>query len=326
MKQQGRSIVFISHKLDEVLEIADRITVIRRGKVVETLDRESATKPKIAELMVGKPVLLKVENPLVEPGEKVLEVKNLALADDFGTKRLDGVSFSICKGEIYGIAGVEGNGQSELVRVLSERVHTAEGEIFLNGERFNDWDVRKRREAGISHIPADRHRFGLLLPFPLYSNLVLGRHHREPFVGALQIMKTQTIREFARKVIEQYDIRTPSEAVPANTLSGGNQQKVIIAREMSADPELLLASQPTRGVDIGATEFIYKELVKVKTNGKAVLLISADLDEILSLADRIGVIFKGRIIREFQRSETTKEEVGFFMMGEKHEVEAAEDR
>jgi ABC-type uncharacterized transport system ATPase subunit len=326
MKEQGRSIVFISHKLDEVLEIADRITVIRRGRIVETLDRQNATKPMIAELMVGKPVLLKVDNPKSEPGETVLEVKELSLTDEFGTKRLDRVSFSISKGEIYGIAGVEGNGQTELVQVLSERVHIDEGGLFLNGERFNDWDVRKRREAGIGHIPEDRHRFGLLLPFPLSSNLILGRHHRPPFVGRLQTIKTQTIRDFARKVIQQYDIRTPSETVPASTLSGGNQQKVIVAREMSADPRLLLASQPTRGVDIGATEFIYKELVEAKTNNKAVLLVSADLDEILSLADRIGVIYKGRIIREFERSKTTKEEVGFFMMGEKHEAETAEGR
>ncbi len=326
MKKQGKGIVFISHKLDEVLEIADRITVIRRGKIVKTLDQQEADKPLIAELMVGKPVLLKVDNPESNPGKPVIEVKDLTLTNDQGARVLDAVSFHIDEGEIYGIAGVVGNGQTELVKALFERTALDSGDILFCGEKINSWDIRERREGGISHIPADRHRFGLPLPFPLCVNMILGRHHKPPFVGAFQIIKSSSIRSFARKVIKEYDIRTPSETVPANTLSGGNQQKVIVARELSANPHLLLANQPTRGVDIGATEFIYRQLVKAKTDGKAVLLVSADLDEILSLADRIGVMYKGGIIKEFKRSDASKEDVGFYMMGEKHAEELVESR
>ncbi len=252
MEGQGRGIIFISHKLDEVLAIADRITVIRRGKIIETLPGKEATKAQIAELMVGKPVLLHVDNPEPQPGSPVLKVAGLTLANAQGTKILDGVDFSVHEGEIYGIAGVQGNGQSELVRCIAEKTPQASGDILLDGKSILDFDVRKRRESGISHIPEDRHRFGLLLPFPLDVNMVLGRHHKPPFVGRFQIIDKTAIRDFARQVIEQFDIRTPSEVTPANTLSGGNQQKVIIAREMSADPRLLLANQPTRGVDIGA--------------------------------------------------------------------------
>jgi simple sugar transport system ATP-binding protein len=316
MKVQGRGIIFISHKLDEVLAIADRITVIRRGKIIETLPGEGATKAQIAELMVGKPVLLRVENPESKPERPVLEIRSLVLENEHGTKVLDEIDLTVFGGEIYGIAGVEGNGQSELVSSIAERIPPASGDILLDGQSIIGLDVRKRREAGISHIPEDRHRFGLLLPYPLDVNLVLGRHHKAPFVNRVQIINKAGIREFARDVIGRFDIRAPSESIPANTLSGGNQQKVIIARELSAEPRLLLASQPTRGVDIGATEFIYQQLVKAKTEGRAVLLISADLDEILSLSDRIGVMYKGRIIKEFSRSEAKKEEVGFYMMGE----------
>lgn len=317
MTSQGRGIIFISHKLDEVLAIADRITIIRRGKVIETLEGNRTTKPQIAELMVGKPVILEVENPSIETGKPVLEIRELVMKGELGTHVLDGINLSVREGEIYGIAGVEGNGQSELIRALAERVNLDSGEILLDGKPIGGMDVRKRREAGISHIPEDRHRFGLLLPFPLDVNLVLGRHHLPPFVNRVGIIDKKAIREFAGEVIQRYDIRTPSGTTPANTLSGGNQQKAIIARELSADPRLLLASQPTRGVDVGATEFIYTQLIKAKSEGRAVLLVSADLDEILSLSDRIGVMFEGKIIKEFTRSEATKEAVGFYMMGEK---------
>ncbi len=317
LTEQGKGIIFISHKLDEVLEIADRITVIRRGKVIETLDRQQADKAGIARLMVGKPVVLNVENPPAKPGSEVLSVSDLRLPGDGGKAILDGVAFRICAGEIYGIAGVEGNGQSELVQAIAGRIASLTGSIRLRGEEILSWDVRRRRDGGISHIPEDRHRDGLLLPYSLADNLSLGRHHRPPFVGRLQTIDRKAIRESARNLIRSYDIRTPSELTPANALSGGNQQKAIIARELSADPVLLLASQPTRGVDVGATEFIYRELVQAKERGKAVLLISADLDEVLCLADRIGVMFQGKIIREFDREHADKREVGFYMMGEK---------
>ena len=315
LKAQGKGIIFISHKLDEVLQVADRITVIRRGKVVETMAREGATKARIAELMVGKPVLLKVDNPPAEPGEEVLRVEHVTAQDDRGATVVSDLSLTVRAGEVVGIAGVEGNGQTELVRLIAEKEKLVSGDILLSGESIAAWDVRERREAGIAHIPEDRQRFGLLLPFTLADNMVLGRHHQAPFVGAFQWRNMRAVREFARVAIEEYDIRTPGETTPAHALSGGNQQKLIIAREMSADPRLLLASQPTRGVDIGATEFIYRQIVEAKVQGRAVLLVSADLDEILSLSDRILVMYKGQIVHEVSRSEATIEEIGFYMMG-----------
>jgi len=316
MREQGKGIVFISHKLDEVLEIADRITVIRRGQVVKTLARQEATKPGIAELMVGKPVFLHVEKTPAAPGKLVLEVRDLRQRSERGNLVLDGISLTVRAGEIYGLAGVEGNGQSELVRAIAEQVRLESGDILLEGQSILRWDVRLRRDRGVGHIPEDRHRYGLLLPFSLADNLVLGRHHRRPFVHG-SVVDAKTIRRYAQQSIRDYDIRTPSELTPAHALSGGNQQKVIVAREMRFDPILLLAAQPTRGVDVGATEFIYQQLIAARERGKALLLVSADLDEILSLSDRIGVIFKGKIIREFSQAEATKEQVGLYMTGEK---------
>ncbi len=322
MKAQGRGIIFISHKLDEVLEIADRITVIRQGKVVETMDRAGATKPRIAALMVGKPVLLEVERPVVQPGATVLEVKNLSVKSGRGYNAVDDLSLVVRAGEIYGIAGVEGNGQSELVRAIAEGEEVTAGDILLEGRSILTWSVRQRRESGITHIPEDRQKYGLLLPFSLAQNLALGMHHRAPFVTPLSIVNARAIRSSARNIIDEFDIRTPSEETPANALSGGNQQKAVVAREISANPRLLVASQPTRGVDIGATEFIHRQLVRERSEGKAVLLISADLDELLALSDRIGIIFKGKIIKEFSHDEAVKEEVGLYMTGEKSNVTA----
>ncbi|MEW5814679.1 MAG: ABC transporter ATP-binding protein [Spirochaetota bacterium] len=322
MKKQGKGIIFISHKLDEVLNIADRITVIRRGKVIQTLNIKEATKALIAELMVGKPVLLKVDNPEIEKGDIILDIRDLSFVNERGIQVLSEINISIHGGEIYGIAGVEGNGQMELVQAIASKMNLKSGEILLSGHTIKDLDIRKRREAGLGHIPEDRQKYGLLLSFPLSDNMVLGRHHKSPFVKRFQIINKQEIKKFAREKIEKFDVRTPSEMIPANALSGGNQQKLIVARELSADPKLLVASQPTRGLDIGATEFIYQQLVGAKAAGKAVLLVSADLDEIMSLSDTIGVIYKGKIIKEFKRSETTKEEVGYYMMGEKVHEEA----
>ncbi len=316
MKKQGKGIIFISHKLDEVLAIADRITVIRRGKVVKTLKCEEATKPLIAELMVGKPVFMEVEKKPSSPGKVILRIKNLSRTSERGHKVLTDINLTVREGEIYGIAGVEGNGQSELVQAIAEHVKLESGEILIEEENILDWDVRTRRENGMGHIPEDRHKYGLLLPFTLADNLVLGQHHRPPFVKGFQIVDTPEIRKFARATIQSYDIRVPSELTPANALSGGNQQKAIVAREMRFEPKLLLAAQPTRGVDVGATEFIYKQLTTARDKGKAVLLVSADLDEILTLSDRIGVIFKGKIIKEFTQAEATREEIGLYMTGE----------
>jgi ABC-type uncharacterized transport system ATPase subunit len=317
MKAQGRGIIFISHKLDEVLEIADRITVIRHGKVVETMNREGATKQRIASLMVGKPVLLEVERPPANLGPMVLEVRNLVVRSPRGYDAVDGLSLNVRAGEIYGIAGVEGNGQSELVRAIAESADVASGDILLEGRSVLGDGVRERREDGIAHIPEDRQRYGLLLPFSLAQNLTLGMHHKPPFATRFSTINGKAIRESARKIISTFDIRTPSEETPANALSGGNQQKAVVAREMSANPKLLVASQPTRGVDIGATEFIHRQLIKARSEGKAILLVSADLDELMALSDRIGIIFKGKIIKEISHDQAVKEEVGLFMTGEK---------
>jgi simple sugar transport system ATP-binding protein len=315
LKDQGKGIIFISHKLDEVLNVADRISVLRRGKMVETLPAEGATKSHIAELMVGKPVLLKVDNPPAEPGRPVLELRDLTIRSERGTTLVDKVSLDVRAGEIYGIAGVEGNGQSALLRAIALNDSVESGDILLEGRSVLKDDVRRRRELGMSHIPDDRGRFGLIMPFSIADNITLGRHHLKPFASELQVIRKKDKQAFARQAIDDYDIRTPDEQTPALALSGGNQQKVIIARELSADPVLLLASQPTRGVDVGATEFIYKQIVEAKKQGRAVLLVSADLDEIMSLSDRIGVMYRGRIVREFRAGETSKDEVGYYMMG-----------
>ena len=311
----GKGIIFITHKLDEVLAVADRITVIRQGRVVRTMDRAGVTKPMIAELMVGKPVLMEVDRPPLEAGRTVLEVRDLKMRSARGFAAVDGLSFSVKAGAIYGIAGVEGNGQSELVHAIAEGIGVEGGDILLEGQSVHRWSVRRRREHGIAHIPEDRLKYGLLLPFSIATNLTLGRHDKAPFVTRLQTVNRRAVRESARRIIQQYDIRTPSENTPANALSGGNQQKAVVARELSAEPRLLLASQPTRGVDIGATEFIHRQIMKARTEGKAVLLVSADLDELLALSDRIGVIFKGRIIREFTHENALREEVGLSMTG-----------
>ncbi len=320
MARQGRGIVFISHKLDEVLEIADRITVLRRGRVVRTLRREEASKPLIAELMVGKPVMLTVDKSERTPGPAVLEVRGLTVVDDRGVPTLEGVSLAVHAGEIYGIAGVEGNGQTPLVQAIADRIPVKAGEILLDGRSILGWDVRARREGGIAHVPEDRHRYGLLLPFAIADNSALGRHHAPPFVRGRQWIDRRAIAEHSSRIVADFDVRTPSIATPASALSGGNQQKLILAREITAAPRLLLASQPTRGVDVGATEFIYRQLVRQRDEGRAVLLVSADLDEIMALADRIGVLYKGRLIREFRRGDTTRDEVGFYMMGERRDA------
>ena len=315
LKQQGAGVVFITHKLDEVLSVADRITVLRRGKVVRSMAREGVTKPQIAELMVGKPVLLKADNPLPQSSDTILEVSGLSYTNHAGTQMLKNISFCVQSGEIFGIAGVEGNGQSELVRAISEKTRLDSGRILLAGNDIGGLDVRSRREAGMAHIPEDRQRYGLIMPFSLADNLVLGRHHRAPFVTRGGMIRRAAIREFAVQSIRDYDVRTPSESVPALALSGGNQQKAIIAREMAWQPALLLACQPTRGVDIGATEFIYRRLVEAKMSGKAVLLVSADLDEIMALSDRIGVLYRGELIAVLDTRATTREAVGNYMLG-----------
>ncbi len=317
LKEQGRGIIFISHKLNEVLEIADRITVIRRGRVVGEMPIEEASKEKIAEMMVGKPVVLEVDNPRVEVGEECLVLRDVVFEEN-GVKKLDGISFSVHAGEIYGIAGVEGNGQEELLKIISGEIYPSAGEIHITNKVVNRIPPLGRRKLGVGHIPADRQAQGLFIDMPLYVNAVVGWHWRQEFQKN-GILDYKAMRSTASTIIRNFDVRTPSVEVPASALSGGNQQKFVVGREISFDPTLLLAAYPTRGVDVGATEFIYKQLIDEKIRGKAVLLISADLEEILALSDRIGVLYRGKIIKEFSREEATPEIIGLYMLGVKEE-------
>lgn len=300
LKQNGKSIIFITHKLQEVLEITDRITVMRQGKVTGTLSTKEATKEDIARLMVGRDVVLKVDKTTSKPGKTILSVDNLSAKNDRGLPALRNVSLEVRAGEILGIAGVAGNGQTELAEVITNLRHKTGGEICINGT--------------FSHIPEDRHKRGLILDYSVAENSILGRHHSPSFTskGLLQFEK---ISRFARNLISQYDVRTPDQITPVRALSGGNQQKVIIGREFSKDPDILVISQPTRGVDVGAIEFIHKQIIAKRNEGKAILLISMELDEILSLSDRVAVMYEGQIVATLDAAITNEEELGLLMAG-----------
>ena len=318
LKASGHSIIFISHKLHEVMEIADRISVMRKGKLVHTMPKSEASKEKIAELMVGHPVLLDVPRPNVEPGKVVLEVKNLTVPSDTkGIMAVENVSFHIREGEIYGIAGVEGNGQAELIEAIYGLRQPSEGDIIIHGENIAGKPTHIIREKGVSHIPGDRHKFGVFLPFTLSDNSILGHHREEKFAHWGIFRKFSNISSWAMEIIKKFDVRTPSDKVPMSALSGGNQQKFVVGREISFDHTLMIAAHPTRGVDIGAMEFIYRQLFEEKKQKKAILLVSADLDELLLLADRIGVMYKGKIIKELDNTQrqVTPKEVGYYMLG-----------
>ncbi len=318
LKEQGHSIIFISHKLHEVMEIADRISVMRKGRLVHTMPKSEATKEKIAELMVGHPVLLDVPRPDVTPGDVILEVKDLTVESDTkGVMAVNNVSFHIKAGEIYGIAGVEGNGQAELIEAIYGLRHPKKGQVIIKGEDITGKPTHIIRKKGVSHIPGDRHKFGVFLPFTLADNSILGHHREEKFARYGIFRRFSNISKWAMEIIKKFDVRTPSEKVPMSALSGGNQQKFVVGREISFDHDLMIAAHPTRGVDIGAMEFIYRQLFEEKKQNKAILLVSADLDELLLLSDRIGVMFKGKIIKELDNTnrQVTPKEVGYYMLG-----------
>jgi ABC-type uncharacterized transport system ATPase subunit len=310
----GKTIIFISHKLKEVLAISDRITVMRRGRVVGHLETRDTNEQEIAHLMVGRDVLLRVDRPQARPGPMALQVENLTAISDQGVPALRGVTFELHQGEILGIAGVEGNGQSELVEVLAGTRRSTGGRIMLAGREVSALGARAIRSAGIGHIPEDRRGAGLVLNYSVADNLVLGRQRSLRFSWHGLILRLKAIFDFARRLVTEFDIRTPSPATAARTLSGGNQQKIIVAREMSHQPKVLLAAQPTRGVDIGAIEFIHRRLVAQRDEGAAVLLVSAELDEIRSLSDRIAVIYEGRIV-SIEPADTPEERLGLLMTG-----------
>ena len=312
--KSGKTIIFISHKLKEVLEVSDRITVMRRGKVVGHLVTKETTEQEIARLMVGRDVLLRVEKGPAKPAAVALRVENLRASSDQGVPALRDVSFEIHQGEILGIAGVEGNGQSELVQVLAGTRHPTGGRIFLGPREVTSLNAAGIRSAGIGHIPEDRRGAGLVLNYSVADNLILGRQRSPLFSWDGLILRLKAILAWARRLIKEFDIRTPSSTTPARTLSGGNQQKIIVAREMASRPRVLLAAQPTRGVDIGAIEFIHRRIVAQRDEGAAVLLVSAELDEIRSLSDRIAVLYEGQIV-SIEPGDAPEERLGLLMTG-----------
>jgi general nucleoside transport system ATP-binding protein len=317
MREQGKTVVIITHKLSEVLAISDEVTVMRDGRVVGRLQTKETSAAELARLMVGREVLLRVEKTEPKTGATQLSVRNLSITNKDGAKRLDRVSFEVRQGEILGIAGVEGNGQTELVEALAGLADAAQ----LSGEiKFRDRDItregaRLRRELGIAHIPEDRHRRGLLLEFSLAENSILGVHYRRPVVAypGNIFLDNEAIRRRANELIKGFDVRPANPELPARSLSGGNQQKLIIGREFDLKPKLLLVSQPTRGVDIGAIEFIHRKIVALRDSGCAVLLVSAELEEVTSLSDRLLVIHEGRIVGEVDPKVATIEEIGLLM-------------
>ncbi|HEY8412992.1 MAG TPA: ATP-binding cassette domain-containing protein, partial [Pyrinomonadaceae bacterium] len=317
MREQGKTVIIITHKLSEVLAISDEVTVMRDGKVVGRVQTKDTNAAELARMMVGREVLLRVEKPEPQVGEKAFEVRNLSVLTSTGAKRVNEVSFDVRAGEIVGIAGVEGNGQTELIEALAGLVDPAyiTGEILADGRNLNALGARVRRELGIAHIPEDRHRRGLLLEFSLAENSILGVHYRPPiaaYAGNV-FLDDNAIHKRATEIIEGFDVRPRNAALPARALSGGNQQKLIIGREYHVNPKVLLVSQPTRGVDIGAIEFIHRQLVSLRDHGCAILLVSAELEEVTSLSDRLLIIHEGRIAGEVDPKVATLEEIGLLM-------------
>lgn len=315
MREQGKTVVIITHKLAEVLAISDEVTVMRDGKVVGRVQTSETSAADLARMMVGREVLLRVDKPDAKAGKAQLAVKNLSISRK-GGKSIDDVSFEVRSGEILGIAGVEGNGQTELIEALAGLVNPSQlsGTISFENRNITNEGARVRRELGIAHIPEDRHRRGLLLDFDLAENSILGVHYREPIVGFAGVMLDNVaVRQRANDIIEGFDVRPADADLPARALSGGNQQKLIIGREFKVEPKLLLVSQPTRGVDIGAIEFIHRKLVSLRDAGCAILLVSAELEEVTSLSDRLLIIHDGRIVGEVDPKVATIEEIGLLM-------------
>lgn len=311
---KGKSIIFITHKLKEVMRVADDITVLRLGKVVGSIDPKEATPEILATMMVGRDVNLVVAKQNSVPGEAVLDVKNLFVRDERQNLTVNGVSFDVRKGEVLGVAGVQGNGQTELVYALTGLLPIEDGQVQLAGEPLRHSSPRNILERGVAHIPEDRQRHGLILNFPIHDNMMLCTYYRPPFAKGVNLQE-QTIFSNAEGLVKQFDVRTPSIYVNAGGLSGGNQQKVIVAREFSRPIKLLIASQPTRGLDVGSIEYIHSQIIKKRDEGAGVLLVSSELDEILALSDRIAVMYKGQIMDILDANKVNKEYLGLLMAG-----------
>ena len=312
----GNAVVFISHKLDEVMEICDRMSVMRDGKMIGMVTREETDQRKLANMMVGREVLLQVDKEPAQPKDVQLELKNVTVIDEIKNKPIvDDVSFAVRAGEIVGIAGIEGNGQTELVELIAGLMKADSGEILLEGRDSTAETARFRREEGLSHIPENRYERGLVETYTAAMNVILGDHYKEPFANKLGFLDNKAIEDYAKRLINDYDVRPRSTSVLALAYSGGNAQKLIVARELERNPDVLIAAQPTRGVDIGAIEFIHKQIVRARDMGLAVLLVSADLNEVMSLSDRILVLYEGRIMGELDGATATAEDIGLLMAG-----------
>ena len=318
LREQGKTIVLITHKLREIMEITDEVSVMRRGEMVATVKTPETSPEQLAELMVGRKVLLRVDKKPAAPGKTVLEVENLRVVDEDKVERLRGISLEVKAGEILGIAGVAGNGQSELLEVLggfsagTGNIRINSDEIDLTGKHS---DGQSRRARGIAHVPEDRQHLGLIMEFFAWENMVFGYHHAPEYQKGPLFMDNQAIRAETGGKIRQVDVRPPNPRLQAKSFSGGNQQKLVLAREMTREPQLLLVGQPTRGVDIGAIEFIHQNIINLRDAGAAILLVSVELDEIMSLSDRIAVMFDGRIMGERLPGETDERELGLLMAG-----------
>jgi general nucleoside transport system ATP-binding protein len=321
LTREGISIIFISHKLNEVLEIADRITVLRRGKTIETVQKEGATEESLARAMVGREVLLRVEKPAAQVGDVLLSVDDLHVHDDRGIEKVRGVSLQVRAGEIVGIAGVDGNGQSELIEALTGLRRAESGRIEIGGRELHHASARSSLDLGLGHIPEDRQRRGLVLEFSLAENIAL-HDYSEPPDARWGWLFPKRLVERAKTLIKEFDVRGGGPFTAAGALSGGNQQKLVAAREISRDPKALIAAQPTRGLDVGAIEYLHRRLVAERDESRAILLVSLELEEIFSLSDRILVIYEGQIVGEHE-GEVSEEQIGFEMVGVKREAPAA---
>ena len=318
---EGKSILFISHKLAEIMAVADRCTVLRKGKYIGTVETKNTTMEELSAMMVGRNVNFHVDKKPCVPGETVLEVRNMTVASKtHNNNAVKNVSFKVRRGEIVCIAGIDGNGQSELVYGLTGLEPLSSGEILLDGKDITKSSIRKRSMSGMSHIPEDRHKHGLVLDYSLEYNMILQTYFESKFTDRIGFLRRKNIRAYSDRLIDQYDVRSGQGSVtPARSMSGGNQQKAIIARELDKQPEILVAVQPTRGLDVGAIEYIHKQLVAQRDAGKAVLLISLELDEVMDVPDRILVMYEGEIVGELDPKKTTQEELGLYMAGAKRD-------
>lgn len=312
--KEGKSIILITHKLDEIRAVADRVTVIRRGKSIQTVSIEGATNKDLAEMMVGRSVSFVTEKEEAQPKEVVLQISDLVVNENRGVPAVKELSLDVRAGEIVGIAGIDGNGQSELIQAITGLRKVKSGSIKIKGQEVVGLSPRKITEMNVSHVPEDRHRDGLVLEMMLSENIALQTYYKEP-LSKNGVLNYNQINSYARNLMEEFDVRAANEIVPASALSGGNQQKAIIAREVDRNPDLLIVSQPTRGLDVGAIEYIHKRLIGERDKGKAVLVVSFELDEILNLSDRIAVIHDGKILGIVKPSETNKQELGILMAG-----------